>query len=192
MAQFTDPAVSSAKFEREIADYRALESEYRMRGWFLIESNFPRALVVLAAPQLRPASVVTGVLFDYENYDARPPSVRLVNAFSGQPYLQTELPIHLPRAVPIGSPIPGAPVAFAPQAMMQGAPDEVPFLCHPGVREYHDHPAHSGDAWELRRADGEGRLVRLLDLIWRYGVRPLTYNLSVSMNFAPNLNAIEQ
>lgn len=192
MAQFTDLAVSRAKFEQEIDEYRTLENEYRTRGWFLVESNFPRALVLLAAPHLRPASVVTGVLFDFENYDARPPSVRLVNAFSGVPYLAKELPTQLLRAVPVGSPIPGEPVPLTAQPMMQGAPDEIPFLCHPGVREYHDHPAHSGDAWELRRADGEGRFVRLLDIIWRYGVRPLTYNLSVSMNFAPNFNAIER
>lgn len=47
--------------------------------------------------------------------------------------------------------------------------DAIPFLCVAGVREYHDHPAHSGDPWELHRTTGAGSLVRLLDLIHTYG-----------------------
>jgi hypothetical protein len=183
--------VSQAKFDKEIVAYHTLEDEYRMRGWFLLEARFPRALVMLTAPHLRPASVVVGVLFDYTNYDARPPSVRLVNPFSGEPFLTKDLPTKLWQAVPTPPVVAGLPTALATQAMMQGADDEVPFFCHPGVREYHDHPAHSGDPWELRRAEGEGRFVRLLDLIWRYGVKPLTYNLNMSMSLAPKLDAIE-
>ena len=53
------------------------------------------------------------------------------------------------------------------------APDDVPFLCLPGVREYHEHPAHAGDAWELHRANGAGRLVRLLEVITKYGIEPI-------------------
>jgi len=32
---------------------------------------------------------------------------------------------------------------------------------------------HSGDLWELHRNSGAGRLVRLLDVISRYGVEPI-------------------
>ena len=52
-------------------------------------------------------------------------------------------------------------------------PDEIPFLCLAGVREYHDHPAHSGDVWELHRRGGAGRLVRLLEIVDRYGLSPI-------------------
>jgi len=63
----------------------------------------------------------------------------------------------------------------AAQPYMQSHdPDEIPFLCLAGVREYHEHPAHSGDVWELYRKSGAGRLVRLLEIVDRYGVAPMT------------------
>jgi Predicted metal binding domain len=47
------------------------------------------------------------------------------------------------------------------------------FLCLPGTRAYHEHPAHSGDPWELHRKTGEGRLFALLETVWRYGAAPM-------------------
>lgn len=179
--QYADPAVSRCKFGRELAEYRALGEEYRRRGWFLVDSEFPRVLVVLSAPKLKPAAVIMAVAFDYTNYDAAPPSVRIVNPFTGEPYKFKELPNPLNRALPAQEiSIPGMP---AEQKMLVGSvqpymqaygPDDVPFLCLAGVREYHEHAAHSGDLWELHRADGAGRLVRLLEIIYRYGIDPIT------------------
>ena len=69
----------------------------------------------------------------------------------------------------------GIPRVIQEQPLMQAAkPDDIPFLCIAGVREYHDHPAHSGDAWELHRKAGAGRLVRLLEVFETYGVRPIS------------------
>jgi Predicted metal binding domain len=182
-AQFVDPAVSRPKFDREIAEYRALEAEYRRRGWMLLKAEYPDVLVALAAPQLTPPAVITGVRFDYSNYDLRPPSVRLVNPFTGEVYKTKELPTDLKRSVEAGMPqIPGLVLPpgaqarmVAQQPLMQSyGPDDTPFLCIAGVREYHDHPGHSGDAWELHRKTGAGRLVRLLDAITKYGVQPIS------------------
>jgi hypothetical protein len=71
--QYVDPTVSRAKFDREIEEYRALESDYRRRGWLLVRAEFPEVLVVLAAPQVKPPPIVTGVMLNYVNYDAEPP-----------------------------------------------------------------------------------------------------------------------
>lgn len=178
--QFAEPAVSRAKFEREVAQYRELEDEYRRRGWFLIYADFPRAVAVLAAPQLRPPAVVTAVLFDYTNYDAQAPSVLLANPFTLEPYKGKDLPTTLLRSVPAQLAVAGLPEGARLQAIQQQplmqfhSPDDVPFLCIAGVREYHEHPGHSGDAWELHRHDGAGRLVRLLDVIHQYGVLPIS------------------
>ena len=179
--QYADPGVSRCKFDREIADYHAVGGEYRRRGWFLAEAEFPRVLAVLALAKLKPAAVVMGVAFDYSNYDTEPPSVRIVDPFTGEPHKFKELPNPLNRALPAREiSIPGMP---AEQKMMVGSvqpymqaygPDEIPFLCLAGVREYHNHPAHSGDLWELHRTSGAGRLVRLLEIIYRYGVEPIT------------------
>lgn len=192
-AQFTEPAVSRAKFEHEVREFRELEAEYRARGWFLVEAEFPTALAVLAAPQLQPSPLVLGVRFDYTNYDAQPPSVRLVNPFSGTPYSFEELPTQLLRLNPETQAVqlPGMPEGMqvqmqAPQPLMQ--PDEPPFLCIAGVREYHAHPGHSGDAWELHRADGAGRLVRLLEVIHRYGVEPIQ---AYGVNLVPQVGGLQ-
>jgi len=179
--QYADADVSRKKFEREITEFQSLAAEYRRRGWFLVEAKFPHVLVLLASAKLQPSPIVTGVAFDYTNYDAAPPSVRLVNPFTGVPYKASELPTQLLRALPEQQlQFPGAPVG-APAIAMQAAqplmqaltPEDIPFLCLAGVREYHDHPAHSGDVWDLHRAGGAGRLVRLLEVIHRYGVESI-------------------
>jgi hypothetical protein len=188
-AQFVDPQVSRAKFDRELAEYWQLEADYRRRGWLLIRAEFPLVLVVLAAPQLAPPAIVTGVAFDYTNYDMLPPSVRLVDSFTGEPYMANELPTYLKRAVEAGGPpIPNLQLPLGAQArlisqqplMQWYGPEDIPFLCIAGVREYHEHPGHSGDAWELHRRSGAGRLVRLLETIAKYGVQPISeYQISL-------------
>lgn len=179
-AQFVDVAVSNAKFDQEVDRFTQLSEEFGQRGWFLVRAAFPEIFVIMAAPALQPAAIVCGVVFDYSNYDAVPPSVRLVNPFTRTPYTWGELPgpLRLNRKVP--SPaidIPGVPGQLqvqASQPLMQAfGPDEIPFLCIAGVREYHEHPGHSGDAWELHRTSGAGGLVRLLEVIHTYGVAPI-------------------
>ncbi len=191
--QYVDPAVSRAKFESEITDYRFLEADYRARGWFLVKADWPTAVVVLASSNTSPPAIVTAVQFDYTNYDAEPPSVRLVDPFSGRLLLNKELPIRLPRMIPgpeMSTPVPGLPklqLNTAQDLMQAHSPEDLPFLCIAGVKEYHDHPGHSGDSWELHRSAGEGRLVRLLEVISKYGIETVTgfhVNLAPQVTFA--------
>lgn len=194
-AQYADPSVSRLKFEREIAEYRSLGKEYRGRGWLLVEAEFPRVLVALASPKLKPSPVVMGVAFDYTNYDAAPPSVKIVNPFTGEPYKFKDLPNPLNRTLSSQEfAIPGLPgeqkvqIGNVQAYMQSYGPEEVPFLCLAGVREYHEHPAHSGDLWDLHRSTGAGRLVRLLEVISRYGVEPIVtfgVQLQVGLNYGP-------
>ena len=203
--QFVDPAVSRLKFDREIAEFRSQAAEYGHRGWFLADAEFPRALVILATAKTQPISILCGVWFDYSNYDAAPPSVRLVHPLTREPYKWSQVPTRLPRmpespnagkAVPQALP-PGvaqalppgvaqalppgvaqalaqgvvqAPLVVKPQPLMQAhGDDDIPFLCIAGVREYHEHPAHTGDPWESYRTSGAGRLLRLVQVISKYG-----------------------
>lgn len=185
--QSVDPVVSRTKFEREIADFRELAHQYNPRGWFLIEAEFPSVFVILAAPQLQPAPLITGVMFDYTDYDLHSPSVRLVNPFTREPWKWGELPTQLKRRTqnePIiipGLQLPQGASIMQEQTLMQSYPGGIPFLCIAGVREYHEHPAHSGDVWEIHRSAGAGRLVRILEVIDTYGLRPLTaYNIGLT------------
>lgn len=185
--QSADPAVSRAKFDREIDDFRQLSGEYRARGWLLVHAQFPVVVAAMVARQLKPAAVLCGVKVDFTDYDARPPSVRLVDPLTDEPYTAAALPTTLKRAVeqeaPPGFPMPPGAHArlMVEQPLMQSyGPEDIPFLCLPGVREYHEHPGHSGDAWELHRAAGAGRLVRILEVVDTYGLRPINgYNLAL-------------
>ncbi len=191
--QYVDPAVSRAKFGRELSEFRAMEADYRARGWFLVKADWPEVIVVLASKKTTPPTIVTGVQFDYTNYDVEPPSVRMVDPFSGRELLAKDLPVRLRRMIP-GSEIPipapdGSKVRLnTTQDLMQAhSPDDLPFLCVSGVKEYHDHPGHSGDPWELHRTNGEGRLVRLLGVISKYGLEPVKgfhVNLTPQVAFA--------
>ena len=189
--QYVDPVVSRTKFDREIAEYRSYESDYRAHGWFLLRAEWPEVTVLLASKKTSPPSIVTAVRFDYTNYDAEPPSVRFMDPFSGRCLLNKEIPVRLNRAtsgqeVPI--PLPGAPmmqVRMAQDLLQANSPDEPPFLCIAGVKEYHDHPGHSGDPWAIHRSAGEGRLVRLLEVISKYGLEPVN---GFRVNLAPQVS----
>lgn len=178
MLQTADPAVSEAKFDGEIGEFLEMRQTYERRGWFLIEARFPIVFLLLAAPQVTPPAILCGIEFDYTNYDAEPPAVRLVEPFTRVPYLAKDLPTTLNRAMPPQAiPVAGLPAGLqmrGVQPLMQfHGPDEVPFLCIAGVREYHNHPGHSGDDWMLHRVSGAGRLVRLLEVVDKYGLQPM-------------------
>ena len=171
--QFADPIVSRKKFGREVAEFRSQADEYRLRGWYLAQAKFPQALVILATAKTQPVTIMCGVLFDYSNYDAAPPSLRLVHPLTCEPYRHKELPTQLMRRLPETNPPPvvrGGEQISAQPLMMAHSTDDIPFLCIAGVREYHDHPAHSGDHWELHRPLGAGRLTRLVEIVSKYGL----------------------
>lgn len=174
--QYVDPVVSQEKFAAEILEFRGRETEHRRRGWWLLQADFPRVSVVFAAAQLRPSAVICGVDIDFSNYDLEPPSVRLVDPFTREPYKQRNLPTALLRrqVVNLGN-VPGMPQFAGAVTLMQAHDlDDIPFLCIPGVREYHNHPAHTGDSWLSHRGRGAGSLHQILHTIYQYGVQPIT------------------
>lgn len=174
--QVVDPAVTRAKYEAEVAEYRRIEDGQRRRGWWLLDATFPRVFVVFATPQLRPPAVLCGVEVVFTNYDFEPPSVRLVDPFTREPYRRKNLPTALFRRQMVEVSLGGAVQRVArPVELMQAhGPDEIPFLCIPGVREYHLHPAHTGDSWSLHRGLGAGKLYHILNTIYQYGVQPIS------------------
>lgn len=164
-----------------------MEDVYLERGWFLLKAEFPEVFVVFATPVTSPPTIVIGALIDFENYDFWPPSVTLVNPFTRQPYLAKQLPVQMPR---LGGPVAPPPelVANAQAGLLPpgfqfpsianlfqfGSPEDKPFLCVPGVREYHSNPAHTGDSWLLHRGRGEGTLHFILETLYNYAVKSIT------------------
>lgn len=181
-----NPAVARVKFDREVIQFRELADHFRQKGVFLLEADYPTALVLFAAPQLTPPGLVMAVMFDYSEFDLKPPSIRFVNPFTGIPYTKPQLPTEMPRAVevplpegfPVPAPPPGAgadarPIMITHQPLIQVHEGGVPFLCVPGVREFHEHPGHTGQSWELERPTGAGGLVRLVEMIHKYAIEPI-------------------
>lgn len=179
-----DPAISRKKFERELVEYRKLENVYLERGWFLLKAEFPQVFVVFATPKTSPSAIVLGVVIDFENYDYWPPSVTFVNPFTRKPYLAKELSalgIRMPRlkagmVLPPGFQAglpPGLQIPFD-DLLQDISPDTPPFICVPGIREYHNSPVHSGDSWLLHRGRGEGTLNFILETVYNYAVQSVT------------------
>lgn len=175
--QVADPQVSRAKFERELAELRETEPHYRQRGWWVMEATFPVVQVAFVTPNCRPNIVALTARLDFTNYDLEPPSVQFVDMFEGRALSLEELMIRMPRLNPE---VPEAEAVQLPanqpspyHELIQGHQGSPAFLCLPGTREYHSHPAHTGDSWLLHRDQGAGRLVTLLDRISRYGSEPI-------------------
>ena len=178
--QSVDEAVSRTKFEREVAQFREHEDAHRRRGCFLLDATFPQVFVAFAAPRLKPSALVGAVVIDFTNYDLQPPSVTFVDPFTREPLRAADMTMNMFRRPPM----PGVPPEMFEQLLASGqiqpaamiashGPNECPFLCLPGVREYHEHPAHTGDSWLLHRGSGSGSLHFLVEQILTYGVSPI-------------------
>lgn len=167
-----DPEVARRKFDAELATVATIEADLLRRGIWILSATFPNVLVAFAAPRIRPVNVYFGAVINFDNYDLQPPSVRFVDPLTREALLRGQILSPFVRLV-----------NGAPQPLLLGRPNDVPFLCLPGVREYHDHPAHTGDSWLLHRGTGEGNLYFLLDKICRYGTEPIA-----GIGFSFNLN----
>lgn len=160
-----DPEVTRRKFERELELWHENEHTYRQRGWMLVghgeidvDIGFLGRLPL--GPQPMPAMSAC-VRIDFKNYDLWPPSVEFINPFTGDytpPQVQALVDSDEgPRNL-----------------VVQSHPDtNRPFFCVPGIRQYHEHPQHSGDSWLLHRHTGAGSLATICDRIWRAMARNL-------------------
>ncbi|HZF93888.1 MAG TPA: putative metal-binding protein [Allosphingosinicella sp.] len=160
--QVVDPKVSKAKFDREVDQFRRLGAMHLQRGWWLMSAEFPVVEIGFVTPGMRPPALILCARIDFTNYDLWAPSVQFVDPFTKQALGLDAIVAPFLRLGPDG-----------PQRILQGHPGRPAFLCLPGTREYHDHPAHSGDSWLLRRGQGEGGLLFVADKISTYGSEPI-------------------
>jgi hypothetical protein len=185
LAKYVDPQVSRIKFGAEISQFKSIQNEYIKRGIWLLKDEYPTALVVFAKA-LSPPAVIFGALIDFTDYDLRPLSVTLVNPFTQVALKSNEVMTQFQRLIP---PHGAIPVATA-QALLQTHSDNKPFICLPGLREYHEHPAHTGDSWLLHRGLGEGTLHFVVENLHRYGVEGIVgYGMAINIaitNFQAN------
>lgn len=183
---YVDPAVSRAKFEREVADFKRLADAYQRRGIFLIDAIFPKAFAIFAAINAQPVPMLPfGVVLDFSDYDVAPPSVQVVNPFTRAKLKYSEIGYKFKRLLPTPT---GTPTGTQPMQhvdLLQAFADERPFICLQGVKEYHESPAHTGDSWFLHRGTGVGTLAFLLDILSQYGAAPIA-GPGISVQFLMN------
>jgi hypothetical protein len=160
-----DPEVTRRKLGRELELWRENEGAYRRRGWVLLRHDGIEVEVgFLGRVPLGPQTITAMtacVRLDFTNYDIWPPSVEFIDAFSGE---------YAPPPVQALIDSDEGPRNL----VVQSHPNtNRPFFCVPGVRQYHDHPQHSGDSWLLHRASGEGTLATICERVWRTMARNL-------------------
>lgn len=167
--QYVDPAVTRAKFDKELNSFFDQYYEWQKKGVFLVKEEFPVCEFLFLCPKLFPVSCIFAVRVEFTNYDAEPPSVRFIEPYTGKLIKREQIPLRFKQKATAEfiaqkkpkDPSDGMDIVFS----IDG---EYPFVCHPGFKEYHDHPYHTGDSWPLRRAQGEGRLYRILQVLYSH------------------------
>lgn len=181
-----DPEVSRLKFEREINRLAEQRSALQSRGIFVLGSPtypivdllfVPRhpLQVAVAAPQSGSIILPQGTMavvelpslsarafqahFDLTDYDLRAPSLEFRDPWTDNP-----LPYDtMFRALEYEK------ERKAHLVLLGDHPTtHKPFLCLRGIREYHEHPQHSGDDWLLYR--NQMSLFSIAMSVWRTSV----------------------
>lgn len=178
--QIVDPEISKSKFDSEIDAFLKVRHIQRERGIILLEKEFPNAFFAFGSPNLNPCPIIFAVKINFNNYDLEPLSVQFIHPFNFKPLKLQDVATHFNRNVG-----PDGAVVFQPLLQEEPTPEALPFLCIPGIREYHHHPAHSGDNWLLHRKNGgEGTLGFIIEKLFDYGVSAInSYQLpAIAMN----------
>ena len=179
LATLVDPRISREKLVREVDSWKA-NSLHAERGWLLLSFDEDRLLVELAflarltiSAGSAPLPVVAcAIRLSYDNYDLWAPSLTFIDALTRQP---TKPPVRAFQPTPTG---PLDVLIDAHPATSR------PFLCLPGIREYHTHPQHTGDDWLLHRELKEGSISTICDRVWRYMARNII-GLTVQIQALP-------
>ena len=178
-----DPAVARVKYDRELDRLREQRQELDRRGILLLGSTSFPYIDLLFVPRhpLRAVIPITqqGALFlpagaraaieipnlsamafkahfDLSGYDLNPPGLEFRDAWTDAP-LQYNTMF---RALQFDQNRKGHVVLLDDHPITHK-----PFLCVRGIREYHNHPQHSGDEWLLYRASMN--MFSIVITLWR-------------------------
>jgi hypothetical protein len=142
-----DPAVSERKFNRELETLRGDASGFvAAGGWEIVSATFPGLSVIFPHPRSKRR---VGFGFQFDCWDEQPPSLALFD-----PETKAELAWD---KWPQG----GWSAGNAHPSTGK------PFLCLPGIREYHTHSSHLNDFWDNYKAKGSYTLGFIVDRVWQ-------------------------
>lgn len=191
IGQIIDGEVSKYKFDHELSLFQNRQDTNRKRGIFLLDAEFPNMEFLFLASNLLPPAAIFAVRINFDNYDLVPLSVQFINPFTREFVKANEMLTTFkrkPKETTNGT------LIERPALLQFENPTSIPFICIPGVREYHNHPFHTGDSWFLyRKQGGIGTLGYLIDKLYEYGTNPITgYQINVvsqrlNLGWNPNL-----
>jgi hypothetical protein len=127
------------------------------------------------------------IRIDYSNFDTVPPSVRIIDPFTGEITLHTgHAPFITPGQQELTSLI-DRKFEIQNQNILLKDHEDKWFFCLRGLKEYHEHPQHSGDSWFLHRTAGKGNILEILDHLQLYSISNLNFILDQQKQLAfPN------
>lgn len=160
-SMLVDREVTKRKFSRELELWKA-HGELQKRGWLLLNEDYDVPFVELALVAPVPTwgisgkidCVVCAMRLTFDNYDLWPPSLTFIDIFTREPNSPSVRAFLMTSEGPRDVLINGHPTTNRP------------FICLPGIREYHSHPQHTGDDWHLHRPGKEGSISVICDRIW--------------------------
>ena len=142
-----DAEVSRVKFEREVA---ALTEEaagfVRRRPWEVVGTRFPVLCLVFRHSR---SGRRVGFRFACDDWDQHPPSLSLSDPDTGAELGWERWP-QSGWAAQGSHPVTGRP-----------------FLCLPGLLEYHTHSSHLNDSWVNYRPRRSYQLRYIVDRVWQ-------------------------
>lgn len=116
----------------------------------------PSPVLLMRAQVPNLAARAFKVRIDLSDYDMRAPSVTFLDPWTSLPLKYNDMFRALNIEAQRGPHL----------VLLDSHPlTKLPFLCVRGVREYHEHPQHTGDSWLLYR--GSVTLFSVLMTIWR-------------------------
>lgn len=140
-----DAEVSRRKFAKAISAMTGDASEFmKLRGWKVKAEEYPVLTLLFKHPT---TGREVGFRFLCDNWDELPPSLTLVDPEDG-----SELPW---EKWPQGG----------WNAGNQHPRTNKPFLCLPGIREYHTHDSHLNDLWENLRCRESYSLLHIVERV---------------------------
>jgi Predicted metal binding domain len=195
-----DPNVNRLKYDRELARLHEQRLDLDQRGIFVLGStSFPHIdLIYVGRHRLRaviPVSQQGGLFlpagaraaievpglsasafkahFDLSNYDLAAPGLEFRD-----PWTDALLPYNgMFRALQFDEHRKGQIVLLDDHPITHK-----PFLCLRGIREYHEHPQHSGDEWLLYRSSVN--MFSIVMALWRVAIDIVHPTLIIQENGA--------
>lgn len=181
--QYVDPEVTKRKFEKEIREFKRLEQEYRNKGVISYKTTPNSVSLLFGIPHLKPQPIAFAVNIEYTNWDVEPPSIKFIDPFTDRVLQREEISIDFYQVKANTQIIMLPNGKLSVPNLLQGSNNITPFFCIPGVKEYHDHAAHSGDSWMLYRKQGEGKLCVLIDQLYSHSIsQSSTYAVNLQVN----------